>query len=238
MFKKLSVDEAGNLIQHFCKYITDENPIPPDRVTELLFIEIQATLKRDLIEWNTKAKTNRQNGALGGRPKKTDNNPKKPNGYFKNPKKGVTVTVTDTVTVLSKDNINSDEKSSVAFSKKIDFVDLIMNKFNESYKNAFRDEFINSTPKKERSAIGKILKLYKDKHPENDSNKTLYDMGVFFDNCMTVKDSWLIQNMSPSLILNKLNTITKLINGNIQSSSKTGVSDDFIINLATSTIPQ
>ena len=74
-FKDLTDEEAGKLIKHFFEYVNDLNPIS-DRLTELLFNPIKATLKRDLKSWESKQKTNKENGSKGGRPKKKRRNPK------------------------------------------------------------------------------------------------------------------------------------------------------------------
>lgn len=91
IFSKLSNEEAGKLAKHFAAYVADENPSAPDRTTELLFIPIQCTLKRDLVKYRSKCTTNKLNGSLGGRPPKpretqenrtviseTQHNPEKP----------------------------------------------------------------------------------------------------------------------------------------------------------------
>lgn len=91
IFSKLSDDEAGKLIKHFSAYVSDKNPTPVDRTTELLFIPIQSTLRRDLKKYEGKCEKNKLNGSLGGRPKKpkkteqnrtvileTQHNPEKP----------------------------------------------------------------------------------------------------------------------------------------------------------------
>jgi hypothetical protein len=85
-FEELTDEEAGKLIKHVLRYVNDLNPSDPDRVTKLLFAPIKATLKRDLSKWLKKADINRSNGSLGGRPKKTEDNPKEPTGLIDNPK--------------------------------------------------------------------------------------------------------------------------------------------------------
>jgi hypothetical protein len=100
-FKDLTDDEAGKLIKHFFEYVNDLNP-KSDRLIELLFNPIKATLKRDLEAWESKQQTNKENGLKGGRPKKeiTEINPNNPNGLLitqNNPQKGVSVNVSDNV---------------------------------------------------------------------------------------------------------------------------------------------
>lgn len=85
-FESLSDEEAGRLIKHFFQYVNDKNPTAPDRLTGLLFEPIKQTLKRDLKKYEAICLRNRINGESGGRPPKTENNPKKPNGLIRNPK--------------------------------------------------------------------------------------------------------------------------------------------------------
>lgn len=60
-FEKLSDEEAGRLIKHFWKYVTDKNPEPIDRLTELLFEPIKNTLKLDLVKYEAIRKKNKEN---------------------------------------------------------------------------------------------------------------------------------------------------------------------------------
>ena len=85
-FDKLADDEAGRLIKHIFSYVNDENPNPIDRITDLSFEPIKLQLKRDLKKYEVVVDRNKQNGSLGGRPKKQQE-PKKPNGLFDNPSK-------------------------------------------------------------------------------------------------------------------------------------------------------
>jgi hypothetical protein len=115
-FLKLSDDEAGKLIKHFCSYVMDdqEDPEAPDRLTELMFDQIQETLKRDLKAWEKKQETNRTNGSKGGRPKKpklTQANPEEPNGLINNPEKGVK----DKVKVKVNDNVKDNKETRFNF---------------------------------------------------------------------------------------------------------------------------
>lgn len=51
LFESLTNEEAGLLIKHFFRYVNDLNPVAPDRLTELSFIQIKQSLKRDLVKW-------------------------------------------------------------------------------------------------------------------------------------------------------------------------------------------
>lgn len=50
-FENLTDDEAGKLIKHVFRYVNDENPIAPDRITEIVFEPLKAVLKSDLIKY-------------------------------------------------------------------------------------------------------------------------------------------------------------------------------------------
>lgn len=50
-FENLTDDEAGKLIKHVFKYVNDEKPIAPDRITEIVFEPLKAVLKCDLIKY-------------------------------------------------------------------------------------------------------------------------------------------------------------------------------------------
>jgi len=53
-FEKLDDDEAGRLIKHFFRFVNDLNPTAPDKLTEIAFVDIESTLKRDLKKWEKK----------------------------------------------------------------------------------------------------------------------------------------------------------------------------------------
>lgn len=60
-FEGLTDEEAGKLIKHFFRYINDQNPESPDRLTTLLFEPIRQTLKRDLKAYEAKCLINKAN---------------------------------------------------------------------------------------------------------------------------------------------------------------------------------
>lgn len=65
LFESLTDDEAGKLIKHFFRYVNDQNPTPPDRITELSFIPIKQSLKRDLDKWEGRLSERSLNGRKG-----------------------------------------------------------------------------------------------------------------------------------------------------------------------------
>jgi hypothetical protein len=64
-FETLSDEEAGRLIKHIFKYVNDQNPEPPDRITEISFTLIKQQLKRDLKDWEQSVTKRSDAGALG-----------------------------------------------------------------------------------------------------------------------------------------------------------------------------
>lgn len=104
IFEPLEDAEAGKLIKHFFRYVNDQNPESPDRLTGLLFDgSIKPTLKRDLQSWKQQQERNKINGSNGGRPKKekpketekTQSVISEPTQTHSNPKKGVKDNVKD-----------------------------------------------------------------------------------------------------------------------------------------------
>jgi hypothetical protein len=64
-FESLSDEEAGKLVKHLFRYVNDKNPIPPDRLTEISFIPIKNSLKRDLKKWELELERKSDGGRLG-----------------------------------------------------------------------------------------------------------------------------------------------------------------------------
>lgn len=68
-FEALDDAEAGRLIKHIFRYVNDQNPEAPDRITTISFEPIKHQLKRDLKKWHGFIEKQRDNGSKGGRPK-------------------------------------------------------------------------------------------------------------------------------------------------------------------------
>lgn len=96
---------------------------------------------------------------------------------------------------------------------KTDFIEILLNDFCDVYKKNRNSEFDLTAKAKERSAIGKLLKLYKQKNPNDNLETTRIKFIGIYDKCITIKDNWIYENMSPSIILSKWNTIKTILNG-------------------------
>jgi hypothetical protein len=98
---------------------------------------------------------------------------------------------------------------------KYEYIDKIIEKFQESYFLFHGFEYEIMTVGKERNMAGKILSLYRKKYPDSNSEETLEGLKKYFDLCISINDSWLRQNMSLSIIVSKFNQINNILrNGN------------------------
>lgn len=104
-FETLNDDEAGRLIKHFFRYVNDLRPIAPDRITEIAFIDIEASLKRDLVKWELRADRSRENGKGGGRPPKEPTKPIETQQVILKPRKPDSVNVSVNVSVNDIENL-------------------------------------------------------------------------------------------------------------------------------------
>jgi len=121
IFDELSDEEAGVLVKHLFDYVRDKDPTPKDKLTKLMFIQIQQSLKRDLLKYENYLKKQSDNGKKGGRPKNPPVN-QKTQPFNKEPKKAdsVNVNVTDNGNVNDNDNDNVImESSKQAYHKHI-----------------------------------------------------------------------------------------------------------------------
>jgi hypothetical protein len=127
IFEKLSDEEAGKLIKAVLYYVhTGDNP-PLDRLLDMAFVPIKQALHRDLEKWRNILQRNKDNGLLGGRPKRCNpEKPKKPSGLFGNPEKpretqrnpknpdsvNVSVSVNESVNVTDNNKIQRENKKN------------------------------------------------------------------------------------------------------------------------------
>lgn len=64
-FEGLDDAEAGRLIKHLFRYVNDQNPVPPDKLTQIAFEPIKQQLKRDLEKWDEEIIKKSTGGSLG-----------------------------------------------------------------------------------------------------------------------------------------------------------------------------
>ncbi len=105
--EELEDDEAGRLFKHYLRYINDQNPEPPDKLTKIVFEPIKQTLKRDLKKYEAFVEKQSLNGKRGGRPTKADET-QKTQAFSEKPKKADSDIDKDKV--IDKDIILSGKK--------------------------------------------------------------------------------------------------------------------------------
>jgi len=93
IFDELNNEEAGKLVKHLFDYVRDKNPTPEDKLTKMMFIQIQQSLKRDLIKYEKYIDKQKVNGLKGGRPKKNPTLLEKTQPFIEKPKKADSVNV-------------------------------------------------------------------------------------------------------------------------------------------------
>ena len=164
--EKLPDDKAGELFKHILRYVNDQNPVTPDLLIEVTFEPIKQQLKRDLKKWVGYIEKQRENGSLGGRPKKPkpfDENPLQPKKAD-----NVSVNVNDNVTVTDSVLHSLDHCSFIALrdqtwvmnSKATESELKIFNKFllgsgvNEKNFADYKKHFYNWKRKNPQELIG------------------------------------------------------------------------------------
>lgn len=112
-------------------------------------------------------------------------------------------------------NNDNKEKNEKKANKSPDFIDKILDCFVQEHGSY---EIINKG--KERQAITKLLGIYKNKYPNANTEETIEGMRKYFKLCINIPDVWLMNNMSPSLIVSKFNEINKILkNGTNRKNS-------------------
>ena len=59
--EKLTDEQAGKLFKHVLRYVTDQDPVAEDMLTEIAFEPIKQTLKRDLQKYEGIRQRNKEN---------------------------------------------------------------------------------------------------------------------------------------------------------------------------------
>jgi hypothetical protein len=140
IFEDLEDDEAGRLIKHFFRYVNDQNPDPPDRLTGLMFKTIKSTLKRDLKLWEAKSQKNRENAIKRWH----NNNTTACDGIKRNAKNADNDSDSDSVS----DKVNKLEKRQIEFKQEV-------RKFSDTYDREILSAFYNywSEPTKRKDRM-------------------------------------------------------------------------------------
>jgi hypothetical protein len=105
---------------------------------------------------------------------------------------------------------------------KTDFIDCVISKFQEAYREINGIQYEITNKGKERSATGKLIRIFKERYPDSKTEDTLESMKTYFDACVSIDDNWLRKNMSFPIILQQFNQINNILrNGNKKGAGVT-----------------
>lgn len=88
-----------------------------------------------------------------------------------------------------------------------DFIDVVI----DFYVEAFPDT-VGAYEKKNRGAVGGLLKKWKEAHPDQNTQETLAGLREHFARCARIDDKWYKDNMSLSIIASKFTEIGRILN--------------------------
>lgn len=107
-------------------------------------------------------------------------------------------------------------------SGKTDYINALLDQFYDAYEEIRGHEYLNKYSGIDRSNMGRLLKLYKLKNPEEDSKAVILGLRMFFIQCLNITENkWLHENMSVPIIYSKLNQITTILKNGKTDGSKT-----------------
>lgn len=85
ILRELTDEQAGKLFKAIYEHNAG-NEVELDAVTKMCFLPFRNQFKRDLEAYNEVCEKNKINGSKGGRPKKSEENPKNPSGFIETQK--------------------------------------------------------------------------------------------------------------------------------------------------------
>ena len=94
-----------------------------------------------------------------------------------------------------------------------DFIEILLDDFCNEYYLSRETHFDLTSKYKERSAIGKLLTMYRKKNPNSDTETARMQFNEIFKKCLGIKENFYYNGMSPSLILSQWNALKIILNG-------------------------
>ena len=106
-----------------------------------------------------------------------------------------------------------------------DFIEIIIDCFKRHYLENKGVPYLssgrgNQSSGKDRAAVGKLLRVVKNIYPDDNSEMMLERFNNLFNSCFQINDSWLVNNISLSLISSKLNEFIHHIKNGSATSGK------------------
>jgi hypothetical protein len=129
----ISVEEQAEIFRNLFLYHLGEELTFSTLNVKMFFSLIIPNLARNISEYDKRRDTSAKNGILGGRPKKENKKPNKPNSITYKPNETLSVIVTDSVSVIDTvlDNvIDNDLKEKNIKKEFFDFSNLDLKKKN------------------------------------------------------------------------------------------------------------
>lgn len=132
-----------------------------------------------------------------------------------------------------KDHMENEDKKESKSKKvvEIDFVDVILNSWCELYFKHREYEFEVINRDKERSAIGKLTRIFRKNNPGANTEDSINAFRNHFDAVLSIDNQFIFNGASPSFILSQYNQIYNiLMNG--KANKKRGISNREIEEIA------
>ena len=162
--EKMDNETAGLFFKHYLRYINDLNPTTDNLIVDITFESVKQNLKRDLLKWESRADNSRNNGKLGGRPKKEET--QKTQQVNLKPEKPVNVTVTDTVNV---NDIKETYRAFAHLSLSIDDYEKLESEYEKRTIDMVLDSIENYKDNKKYKSLYLTAKKWLSKEPKKRS---------------------------------------------------------------------
>jgi hypothetical protein len=170
-FEALSDDEAGKLIKHFFRYVNDLNPVSPDRLTELSFIPIKNSLKRDLKRWENTLEGRSKAGKASAEARKKEKDVQQ---------EATNSTNVDFVQQIQQEATNSTDSVSVSVSDSV--TDIITHtpqakdEFSDFPKNPTEKNTGLSLPEIKNGSVRELFKISKQVYLSTEQVETFWQI--------------------------------------------------------------
>lgn len=181
VFEALNDVQAGKLIKHIFRYVTDENPTTDDAIVGAVFIGIQQALKRDLKKWETKQEQRKRAGEESARKRK-----EAAKLLSKNKKNQRSLTTVDdrqhpsTVNVNDNDNDNVNVLSKESDTRAIDF---LQKQCKSRFQQEFQMKYANKIENKE--------KFKADFNDKVDEEQLIYEPNILLPRLCRFARNWI-----------------------------------------------
>lgn len=207
--KKLPDKKAGQLLKIILSYVNDENPKVDDLIINIAFEPIKQQLKRDLQKWETIRVKRSEAGKISAEKRKQQKATNSTNVESVE-QKATNSTVKDTVKVTDtvKEKVIKDNTG-----KQKSLHSILQNDFLKYYKWLKKEDFCWSA--KEGTNLKSLITKLKFSIKNNNHEPTDENIQATFQKILkSIKDKWILEKLSPSIINSQYNEII----GKIKSS--------------------